>query len=80
MYCGIKCIKKVKGLVPSLREEALLSQFALRLVPFCGKRAFWFAYIAGVRTVFFPKPISPAPIRRRDSVRLRRRMLLLITI
>jgi hypothetical protein len=27
VYCGNKCIKKVKGLVPSLREEALLSQF-----------------------------------------------------
>jgi hypothetical protein len=54
-----------------LREEALfLSPIASP--PFRGKRAFCFAYIAGVRTVFFPKPNSPAPIRRRDNVRLRR--------
>jgi hypothetical protein len=70
----------MKGPVPSLREEALFS-VADRLSPFRGKRASErLAYIVAVRAVFFPKPISPAPIRRRDSVRLRRRRLLPIMI
>jgi hypothetical protein len=37
-------------------------------------------YIVAVRPVFFPKPISPAPIRRRDEIRPRRSWLLRITI
>jgi hypothetical protein len=33
-----------------------------------------------LRPVFFPKPISPTPIRRRDEIRPRRSWLLRITI
>jgi hypothetical protein len=35
-------------------------------------------YIVAARPVFFPKPISPTPIRRRDEIRLRRSWLLRI--
>jgi hypothetical protein len=44
----------------------------------CGKRRESDYILA--RPVFFPKPISPTPIRRRDIIRLRRSWLLRIIL
>jgi len=65
----------VKGLIPSLRERPFTST---RRLSRCGKRRVS-AYIV-LRPVCFPKPISPAPIRRRDGISARRSWLLRITI
>jgi len=64
----------VKGLVPSLRERPFISVKAP--LPFAG-RGVCLVYIVA-RAVFFPKPISPTPIRRRVEIRLRRSWLLRI--
>jgi hypothetical protein len=68
-------IKKVKGLVPSLRERPFIPPSAS---PVAG-RGVGLLYIFA-RPVFFPKPISPTPIRRRDRIRLRRSWLLRIIL
>jgi hypothetical protein len=60
----------VKGLVPSSRERPFIS--VAEALSRLREEGVCFAYIAAVRTVFFPKPISPAPIRRRDEISTRR--------
>src|SRR5207253_9511705 len=68
-YGGMKCIKKNEGPRPVVAGETLQCHRAP--LPFAG-RGRLFAYIAAVRPVFFPKPMSPTPIRRRDEIRPRR--------
>jgi hypothetical protein len=63
----------VKGLVPSVRERPFIPSSAS---PVAG-RGVNLLYILA-RPVFFPKPLSPTPIRRRDEIRLRRSWLLRI--
>jgi hypothetical protein len=68
--------KKEKGLFPSLRERPFT--FHPCASPVAG-RGVSLIYILA-RPVFFPKPISPTPIRRRDIIRLRRSWLLRIIL
>jgi hypothetical protein len=66
----------VKGLVPSVRERPFIS---VQRLSRSREEACVCFYIV-LRPVFFPKPMSPTPIRRRDGIRLRRSWLLRIII